>query len=75
MHCVSSLWSGDWTCCSRCKAYSSGTLLLGNDSAGSRVIPDLSVTNEPELTKDVEQLESSVPGLFTARAATRAAAR
>ena len=51
------------------------SLLLGNDLAGSRVIPDLSVTIEPELTKDVEQLESSVPGLFPACAVTRAAAR
>jgi len=50
------------------------SLLLGNDLAGSRVIPDLSVTNEPELMKDVDELDSSIPGLFPACAVTRAAA-
>jgi len=42
------------------------SLLLQNDLAGSQVIPDLSVTTEPELTKDVDQLDSSIPGHFPA---------
>jgi len=50
------------------------SLLLGNNLAGSRVTPDLSVTNEPELTEDVDKLDCVIPGLFPACAITRAAA-
>ena len=51
------------------------SLLLGNDLAGSKVIPGLAVDNNPELTKDVDKLDSLIPGLFLACAVTRAAAR
>ena len=51
------------------------SLLLGNDLAGSNVIPGLAVDNNPELAEDVDELDSLIPGLFPACAVTRAAAR
>ena len=39
------------------------SLLLGNDLAGSKVIPDLAVDNKPKLTKDVDKLDSLIPGM------------
>jgi len=49
-------------------------LLLGNDLAGSNVIPGLAVDNNPKLAEDVDKLDSLIPGLFPAFAVTRAAA-
>jgi len=49
--------------------------LLGNDLASSRVIPDLSVTNEPELTEDVDKLKSIIYGFFPACTVTRVVIR
>ena len=40
------------------------SILLGNDLAGSRVTPDLSVTSNPELTTDVDKSIPTIPGLF-----------
>ena len=51
------------------------SLLLGNDLAGSKVIPGLAVDNNPKLTKDVDKLDSLIPGLFPACAVIRAATR
>ena len=48
---------------------------MGNDLAGSKVISGLTVDNNPELTKDMDKLDSLIPGLFPACAVTRAAAR
>ena len=43
--------------------------------AGSRVTPDLSVTNNPELTTDVDKSTPTIPEIFLECAVTRAAAR
>ena len=51
------------------------SLLLGNDLAGSKVIPGLAVDNKPKLTKDVDKLDTLIPGFFLACVVTRAAAR
>ena len=45
--------------------------ILGNDLAGSKVIPDLQTVNDP----DPEQVVDDSDGIFPACAVTRAAAR
>ena len=47
------------------------SLILGNDLAGSKVMPDLQVVNDP----DPEQIVDDCNGIIPACAVTRAAAR
>ena len=48
------------------------SLILGNDLAGSKVMPDLQLVSDPELTEEVSASETSI---FPACAVTRAAAK
>jgi len=48
------------------------SLILGDDLAGSKVMPDLQLVSDPELTEEVSVSETSI---FPACAVTRAAAK
>ena len=51
------------------------SLLLGNDLAGGKVVPDPKVTSKPITLVSTEKLEEVIPGIFPSCAVTRAMAK